>query len=405
MKRTLALLLCLLLLAALCPFASAEEGAPHECSGIVFDRPMHGVVSGTLEPGNYYVDGECSLLGHVLIEGEVNLCLNGHPIAVQSSTTFLVCDGGVFNIYDCVGTGLIGYYNTQLHNHPLTVDPGGTANLYGGWLYGRDGSNAVNNRGGTVSIYGGKVESGWDFQCAVLNEGVLNLYGGELIGYIGISQRHHAVLNFYGNEFSVKGTRKALQYIEPISPLEIHTPYYRWRSDPEGEFTDSTETPFVSVDSYKYVEFAPLTAQIEYETDGGTLGGDAPREYVCGVGCALPEPDAPDGCAFVGWYDAAEGGERLEAVGADRAGDLTLYARYEPLPSPTPEPMPTVEPTVEPASGPTVEPTPAGAPRAALPAHLQRPLLILALVVLAVLLSALYAILRVVKKRPPSDGE
>ena len=55
MKRTLALLLCLLLLAALCPFASAEEGAPHECSGIVFDRPMHGVVSGTLEPGNYYV--------------------------------------------------------------------------------------------------------------------------------------------------------------------------------------------------------------------------------------------------------------------------------------------------------------------------------------------------------------
>lgn len=386
MKKILSLLVCLLLLAALCPLASAEESAAHTCGGLVFDRPLRGVVSGTLEPGSYYVDGDCSLLGHVRIEGEVNLCLNGMPIAVQGSTTFLVCDGGVLNIYDCGGTGLIGYYNTQLNNHPLTVEQGGTANLHGGWLYARNGSNAINNRRGVVNIYGGKVESGWDYFCAVLNEGELNLYGGELIGYIGVSQRHHAVLRFCGSAFSVTGTRKALQYIEDISPLEIATPYYRWRADPEGEFTASTETPFESVDSYRYVEFAPLTGRIDYETDGGTIGGEAPREYVCGEGCALPAEVSRPGCVFLGWYDAAGGGERLEEISAERAGDLTLYARYELLPSPTP--VPSAEPETETANAKD---------RSEL--RSPRPLLLVALAAAVLLLTALYLILRAAKRR------
>ena len=400
MKKITALFLCVCLLVSLPVFAFAAEAEEaegvHECSGLVFDRPLHGVVSGTLESGNYYIDGECSLLGHVRIEGEVNLCLNGHPIAVQGSTTFLVCDGGVLSIYDCGETGLIGHYNTTLNNHPLTVEKGGTANVYGGWLYARDGSNAINNRGGTVNIYGGRIESGWDFFCAVLNEGELNLYGGELIGFIGVSQRHNAVLNFCGSEFSVKGTRKALQYIEDISPLVIRTPYYLWRADPEAEFTPSTELPFESVDSYKYVEFAPMIGQIEYVTDGGSISGDAPGEYVCGEGCALPEVRR-SGYVFSGWYDAAEGGERLERITEELSGDLVLYARYEPVSTPEPSPPAEAAPEAEPPA--TVR---MAVQQSASYSH--RPLVMVALGMLAVLLLIVYILLRATgRKRGPLD--
>ena len=349
MKKLLSTLLCALLLLLLLPAPFAGAEGPHRCGGIEFDRPLSGQVSGTLEPGSYYVDGECSLVGHVRIEGEVNLCLNGLPIAVQGSSTFLVCDGGVLSIYDCGGTGLIGYHNTELHNHPLTVERGGTANIYGGWLYGRDGSNAINSHG-TVNIYGGKIESGWDYQCAVRNEGVLNLYGGELIGFYGISQRYYAVIKLCGSRFSITGTRKALQYVEEISPLFVETPYYRWRKDPEGPFTDSTDEPFVPVDSDRYVEFAPLTAPIRYETDGGTLAEDTPREYICGEGCVLDAAAERAGYAFLGWYGTAEGGERVTQIPADSLGEIVLYARYEPLPSPSPEPEP--EPESESSSEP-----------------------------------------------------
>ena len=399
MKRKLALLLCVVLLLSLSPFVFAEEteGGVHTCSGIVFDRPLHGVVSGTLEPGNYYIDGECSLQGHVRIEGEVNLCLNGYPVAVQGSTTFLVCKGGLFSIYDCGETGLIGYYNTFLHNHPLTVEKGGEARIYGGWLYGKEGSNAINNYG-TVSIYGGKIESGWNYHCAIHNEGTVNLYGGELIGYIGVSQRYYSVLNFCGNSFSVTGTRKALQYIEDISPLVIRTPYYRWRTDPEAEFTDSTDTPFESVDSYTYVEFAPLTARIDYETDGGRLGADAPREYICGEGCALPEKVSRPGYDFLGWYDAPDGGERLERIPEDRAGDLVLYARYAPVSTPAPS---------DPAGLQETETKAPVSMRAAVQNsknYSYRPLVMVALSAIVALLLVAYLILRATgRRRGPLD--
>ncbi len=348
MKKFLVLLLCVLLFASLCPFAAAEEADKkvHECSGIVFDRPLHGFIRGTLESGNYYIDGEAAVIGHVKIRGEVNLCINGYPISVQSSSTFLVLEGGVFNIYDCTGDGLIGFYKSRLHNHPLTVNAGGTANIYGGWLYGKNGSNAVNSAG-TVNIYGGKIESGWTFHCAVRNSGEVNLYGGELIGSIGISQRDLGKLHIRGNEFTIRSERVALQYVTAATPLYIDTPYYRWRTDPEGEFTSSADEPYRVSEKDLYLEFAPLLAPIRYELGGGTLENEAPREYVCGEGCALPETVRRGDDLFLGWYDAPEGGRRYDEIPADCAGELVLYARFEPTATPTPAPTPVPAPEAE----------------------------------------------------------
>ena len=340
MKKTLICLLFLVLLtAAVCPAALAESGGQvHSCSGLSFDRPLSGIITGTLEPGNYYVTEACTLQGHVKITGEVNLCLNGHPISVQSSNTFLVCEGGVLSIYDCDGDGLIGHYKTTLHNHPLTVQKGGTANIYGGWLYGKDGSNAINSQG-TVNIYGGKIESGWDYQCAVRNEGVLNLYGGELIGYFGVSQRYGAVLNFCGSDFKINSQVKALQYISDNAPLVIETPSYRWRTEKGGEFTASADEPFAHSDAYSYVEFAPLRYSIRYELSGGRIEGEAPEEYLCGEGCTLPAEVTRAGYVFTGWI-INDGGGFVTEIGPERSGDLTLWAMYDPAPPTEPEATP-----------------------------------------------------------------
>jgi uncharacterized repeat protein (TIGR02543 family) len=335
MKRALAILLCLLMLGTLFPAAAAaEEAQEHRCSGLVFDRPLSGLITGTLEAGNYYLTGECVLQGHVKIDSEVNLCLNGFPVSVQSSNTFLVVDGGVFSIYDCDGGGLIGHYHTTLHNHPLTVREGGVANVYGGWLYGKDGSNAINNKG-TVSIYGGRIESGMNYHCAVLNEGVVNLYGGDLIGYFGISQRYGAVLNIRGADFRIDSVAKALQYISDDAPMYIDVPAYRWRAERDGGFTASTDAPFVSSERYNYVEFAPLRYAIRYDLDGGTLDGEAPQDYLFGEGCALPEAVTKEGWIFTGWL-LPDGDEPIWEISPTQSGDLTLLAGFEEAPAPTP---------------------------------------------------------------------
>ena len=349
MKKALALLLCLLLVFTLCPSALEEEGAEtHSCSGLVFDRPLSGVISGTLEPGNYYLTDVCSVQGHVKITGEVNLCLNGFPVSVQSSSTFLVVDGGVFGIYDCDGDGLIGYYKTTLHNHPLTVNAGGTANIYGGWLYAKEGSNGINSKG-TVNIYGGKIESGTPYQCAVRNEGVLNLYGGELIGFYGISQRYGARLNFCGSDFKIDSQDKALQYITDYAPLTIETQSYRWRTEKGGEFTASADAPFVHSEQYTYVEFAPLRYSIRYELNGGTIVGEASEDYLWGEGCPLPDKVEKDGFVFTGWI-ISDGGGIVTEIGPERSGDLTLWAMYDEAPAPTPEPTPPEEEEALPAA-------------------------------------------------------
>ena len=101
-------------------------------------------------------------------------------------------------------------------------------------------------------------------------------------------------------------------------------------------------------------------------------------------GCALPEAVSRPGYVFLGWYDAAGGGERLEEISAERAGDLTLYARYELLPSPTP--MPSAEPELA-GSGEKSE------------LRSPHPLLLVALAAAVLLLTALYLILRAAKRR------
>ena len=70
---------------------------------------------------------------------------------------------------------------------------------------------------------------------------------------------------------------------------------------------------------------------ITYNTNGGTLGADAPEYFFVGQGLAtLPTPTHPDGATFDGWYDnAACEGTPVTAIGADASADVTLYAKWK----------------------------------------------------------------------------
>ncbi len=70
---------------------------------------------------------------------------------------------------------------------------------------------------------------------------------------------------------------------------------------------------------------------IEYELEGGTMpSGQIPYEYTYGSKIALPVP-VRAGYGFGGWFTDAGYGTKLKAITAKTAGDLKLYAKWDPL--------------------------------------------------------------------------
>ena len=66
---------------------------------------------------------------------------------------------------------------------------------------------------------------------------------------------------------------------------------------------------------------------IHYECDGGSNSN--PSSYRYGVGLTLQAP-AKEGYTFAGWYDNADhSGNPVTAIGTDRTGEITLYAKWE----------------------------------------------------------------------------
>ena len=66
---------------------------------------------------------------------------------------------------------------------------------------------------------------------------------------------------------------------------------------------------------------------IHYECDGGNNSN--PSAYRYGVGLTLQAP-AKEGYTFAGWYDNADhSGNPVTAIGTDRTGEITLYAKWE----------------------------------------------------------------------------
>ena len=71
------------------------------------------------------------------------------------------------------------------------------------------------------------------------------------------------------------------------------------------------------------------TYNITYVTDGGTINGDYPATYTEGTVTVLPTNVTKDGCTFLGWFTAAEGGDKVTQIEATETGDKTFYAHWQ----------------------------------------------------------------------------
>ena len=70
---------------------------------------------------------------------------------------------------------------------------------------------------------------------------------------------------------------------------------------------------------------------VTFEANGGTLTGDVTAttdEY--GKLASLPEPTAPKGMQFIGWFTAKQGGDHV-TLEYSFTEDKTIYALYEEI--------------------------------------------------------------------------
>lgn len=118
--------------------------------------------------GSWYLTKPVTLTKtHEVNGGKLNLCLNGNSVTLNADgAVFSVKSGGVLNLTDCKGTGIITHAGTN-NGAGVSVEAGGdgttagTFNLYNGKITG----NSNNGNGGGVSVLSG---------------GQFNMYGGSI---------------------------------------------------------------------------------------------------------------------------------------------------------------------------------------------------------------------------------
>ena len=71
------------------------------------------------------------------------------------------------------------------------------------------------------------------------------------------------------------------------------------------------------------------TWSITYITDGGTINGEYPTTYTKGTVTVLPTDVTKDGYTFLGWFNAAEGGDKVTQIEATETGNKTFYAYWQ----------------------------------------------------------------------------
>ncbi len=148
-----------------------EDICNHSHDGVEY-KPWKNSKSLPSSTGNYYLATDVTISqAWTAPAGEVNLCLNGKSINLNSNH-ITVENGATLNIYDCGDT--VRYYDADSTTGKWTLKSEGTSDYTteGGVITG--GSNTI---GGAISV----------------NDATLNLYGGNLAGNTASSNNGGAV--------------------------------------------------------------------------------------------------------------------------------------------------------------------------------------------------------------------
>lgn len=163
-----------------------------------------------LPAGSYYLDGDVSLNGSILIkDGAVNICLNGHKLYLNHGSVqiweVIQLSGGTLNLTDCKGTGQVRHFEeVSPYGRGVTVGNNASFTLYGGTICDNQAcasSNTTAQGGGvyigsssTFNMYGGKISnnqatvepnktgSGYGGGVYCAPNGTFNLLAGEITG-------------------------------------------------------------------------------------------------------------------------------------------------------------------------------------------------------------------------------
>lgn len=102
------------------------------------------------------------------------------------------------------------------------------------------------------------------------------------------------------------------------------------RADGSGEFYKSFTG--MEGDQSLYAVYAPKEYLIRYEYDGVFENGKVNPNYITYGETVVLHPVYRTGYSFVGWYDAKEGGARVEVIDESNILNISvLYARFKPL--------------------------------------------------------------------------
>ena len=141
-----------------------------------------------LPAGSYYLDGDVSLNGSILIkDGEVNICLNGHKLRLNHGTV-QICEviqlnGGTLNLTDCQDKGTVCHVDGN-PGRGVTMGNGTSFTLYGGTICNNvarvsstkaQGGGVYIGIGSTFNMYGGKIHNN---RAEDSNEPTYEFWGG-----------------------------------------------------------------------------------------------------------------------------------------------------------------------------------------------------------------------------------
>ncbi len=123
---------------------------------------------------------------------------------------------------------------------------------------------------------------------------------------------------------TVKATA-AIGELETATALEGYT-FAGWFVIETNEKVDE-DSSFTAA-AYIEARYTPIEYTIIYNLDEGTNAASNPSSYTVESGQITFAAPSRTGYTFEGWFDAEEGGKKIESLAAGSTGDVTLYARW-----------------------------------------------------------------------------